>query len=62
MEPRLKVRDNFSMEVRTEVEVGKMQVGRWESSRQREEHVQRTHGKREYRRFKELKITGFSIR
>lgn len=47
MEPRLKVRDNFSMEVRTEVEVGKMQVRRWESSRQREEHVQRTHGKRE---------------
>lgn len=61
MEPSLKVRDNLSEEVRTEAEVGHLKLRRWESSGQREEHVQRTHGERESGIFKTLKNTGYSV-
>lgn len=56
----LRSRDNLSKEVRTEIKVGPMKVRSWKSSRQREEHMHRTHGKREYGVFKELKNTGYS--
>lgn len=37
-----------------------MKVRSWKSSRQREVQMHRTHGKREYGVFKELRNTGYS--
>lgn len=62
MELCLKVRDDLSEEVSTQVDVVQLKVWRWESSRPREDNVWRIHGKRKHDIFKELKITEYGVR
>lgn len=56
MKPSLKVRDDLSEEVSTQVDVVQLNVWRWESFRPR------IHGKRKHDIFKELKITEYGVR